>query len=55
MRQAQQEVWDAGAAEASYGFAGAKEKERKGRLNVIALMLRITWRYIRDVLSAFAI
>ena len=33
MRQAQQEAWDAGAAEASYGFASAEEKERKRKKN----------------------
>ena len=29
MRQARQEAWDAGAAEASYGFASAEEEEKK--------------------------
>ena len=28
MRQAQQEVWDAGAVEASYGFASAEKKKK---------------------------
>jgi hypothetical protein len=56
MRQAQWEVWDAGAAEASYGFAGAEEKKKKRKkTECIALILRIISRYIRDAPSAFAI